>query len=149
LRGRADERFRLVWARVEHGDRRHSEQRQFVEPPVHADPDPPTAALMPERSFSRQAARQAVHVRRRAGDEQIELVERRQIVVDGDELHRALDRKCVRNGAGDPLGVSERRLVDDERSHARTSVCLRSHRRRRRGIRPSVCARIRLLEFRT
>ena len=50
-----------------------------------------------------------------AGDDQVDLAERRRGLADLDDLDVELCRQAVGDGSGDRRGVAEHRLVHDER----------------------------------
>jgi len=114
-----------------------------------ADSDLAGAPVLLDRCPARAHARETVHVRRGTEDDQIEVVQRRQRVVDRDDLDVALLAERGGDSLRQALGVSEPRLVDHERSHEKTSLQLSIARSRRRAVAASVGLPIRLLGYRT
>src|SRR6476659_7970328 len=105
--GRADEQRRLVRAGVEHGNRRPSQQRQPLDPAAGADPDLAVASSLVDRGPARTLTREAVDLRRRAEDDQADVVKRGERVVDREELDLSLGGECLRDLLGDLPRVAE------------------------------------------
>jgi len=86
-------------------------KRQLLDPATHTDPRLAGTAALVDRALARAAARQAVHVGRRAEDDQVDVEQRGQRVVDREDSDVALGREDVRDLLRDPLRVPEPGLI--------------------------------------